>query len=228
MRTAPTLLLHTSSACKAFFPRKGKASCLTSKCESTNTVWISWSGRVAGSSTGRRRCRHGDWNPGGPLAQPSRNTWRQAKPAGRPRVIDFSTFLSSAFGSLLAGVFLLTSAPLWWKWWSRIRDNTSMEPPKWLVSLALVGIPLVIALFLIGLSAELEVSLEKGAIPPHHPGLTEEKAALAIAECDMKSVAVTAGIRRESSRDKARRKYKSACLLEKGFRWSLAASGPDT
>ena len=120
---------------------------------------------------------------------------------------NLSTMLNSVIGSLIAGLLLLTTAPVWWWKWFKPGDTTKFR--KGLLSFAgVLG-------FLI-----LLVYLERSSIPPHHPTLSDKEAEAAFAECAMKSIEATAAIRGSGSRLAAQRRHEKACLIDKGFEWN--------
>ena len=126
-------------------------------------------------------------------------------------MIDTTAILNSAIGSLAAGLLLVGSAPIWWRWWI---SHTGML--KRIVAwITLIGVPVGIVF---GASWLLAYS-ESTRTPHLHPGLTVEEATRAISTCEMKSIETTTNIISQSSRHTARVRYKAACLIEKGFRW---------
>lgn len=126
-------------------------------------------------------------------------------------MIDFTAIVSSVIGSLIVGILLVTSAPLWWKKW--VSNVTKLKK-------ALGGVAFFV--FIIGGITLAILGLEyveTKSIPPHHPGLTNEEVQLAHAECEMKSIEASADIISRSERSWARQRYRAACLIERGFRW---------
>ncbi|MYH34879.1 MAG: hypothetical protein F4133_13885 [Gammaproteobacteria bacterium] len=123
-----------------------------------------------------------------------------------------STIASSVLGSIIAGVLLLTAAPIWWKW-VKIADTARFgEVVKTIIVVAVM----VGALY--GVFALLDY-FERSSIPQHHPTLTEEEAEKAFMECEMESIKATAEITPLSERSAARQRYRAACLVNKGFDW---------
>ena len=130
-------------------------------------------------------------------------------------MIDLPTIVSSALGTAVVGILLLTSAPLWWRWLKRVE----------LAGLRKNLIPMAVFAVLIGILAvmiEVDGCMETESIPSYHPTFTEEEIGKAFSECQMKSIEVTSEIKGRSSRTVARRNYRRACLWEKGFRFSPA------
>ncbi|MDE0360592.1 MAG: hypothetical protein OXI74_05430 [Rhodospirillaceae bacterium] len=81
-------------------------------------------------------------------------------------MIDLPSILNSAFGSLLAGIVLLSSAPLWWKWLKRV-EASSLK--KKLEPAAIVG-GLLGLLLLLGSLLSYQ---EQSSIPRYHPDLSD-------------------------------------------------------
>lgn len=122
--------------------------------------------------------------------------------------LDWSTVVSTALGTVIAGALLLTSAPLWWrKWLDSVEAAKIKEAAK---TLAVFGFLLALWLGASLLSAYFD------SAPRHHPTLTEKEKRMAFSECEMESVKATSDISRR--RDYAQIKYRNACLISKGFR----------
>ena len=126
-------------------------------------------------------------------------------------MIDLTAIVSSVIGSLIVGILLVTSAPLWWRKW--VSNVTKLKKALGVVAFIVVILG-GIALAILGLDY-----IETKSIPPNHPGLTNEEVQLARAECEMKSIEASADILSRSERSWARQRYRAACLIEKGFRW---------
>lgn len=137
-------------------------------------------------------------------------------------MVDWSIVLHSALGSLIIALLFISSAPLWWKRFERLRsaETLSMIMDGLKGPLILGGI-LLFLVFLIVLMARIDFYLEDTSIPKYHPTLTDEEAKLVFAECQGKSIEATATIRGKQSRDEAQRKHRAACLIRNGYRWSV-------
>ena len=122
---------------------------------------------------------------------------------------DLSTMLSSVLGSFIAGLLLLTAMPVWWKW-LKPGDTTKLRKTIGAIFFCAVVLGLLI----------LSGYLGRNSIPLHHPTLSDKEAASAFFECEMKSIDITSAIQRRSSREAAKRRYRSACLIGKGFEWN--------
>ena len=131
-------------------------------------------------------------------------------------MIDLSAIVNSIIGSLAASLLLVViSAPIWWRWWKAHATVLRWALFGVITFLILMGI---IVLPFVGRELAMEHQ-ERSSIPRYHVGLTSEEQTLARAECDMRSVEVTAVIKSGKARGKARRIYRAACMIEKGFRW---------
>ena len=131
--------------------------------------------------------------------------------------LNVSVLLSSALGSLVAGLILLTTTPFWWKWakkWANT-EAASRRIKAWLPFLAFA---IILAALFFGMNY-FERSVEKSNIPPFHPSLTEEEAAAARSECKMRAIEATATLD-IYGRHRAAAQYYGACLESKGFEWN--------
>ena len=130
-----------------------------------------------------------------------------------------SVLISSAIGSLFAGLVLLTTKPFWWKcWWKWVNTEAVSKGIKaWL--------PLMAVLLLFFSPVFYINYVEKSNIPPFHPSLTEEEAAAARAECRMESIKATAALNMYE-REHTRVRYYGACLESKGFEWNEPQAVP--
>ena len=146
-----------------------------------------------------------------PLAQPlAEHTTHQRD------MIDLPAIVNSVIGGLVVSLLVaVISAPIWWRWWKA--HATAL---RWALFGAITFVSLTGIIVLPFVARELAMEhQERSSIPTHHIGLTSEEQIQARAECDMKSVEVTAVIESGKGRGKARRIYRAACMIEKGFRW---------
>ena len=127
--------------------------------------------------------------------------------------LNASVLASSAVGSLIAGVLLISAKPIWWKWVNTEAVRTGIK--SWLPFM------LAFILFVGGIFgiASYMYYVERTNIPPSHPTLTEKQAAAARAECKMKAIEATATLDMYQ-RDIAEARYYGACLASKGFEWN--------
>ena len=123
--------------------------------------------------------------------------------------LNASVLISSALGSLIAGVLLLTAKPVWWKWVNT--EAVSMGIKAWL--------PLIVFFLLLFAIGSCINYVERSKPSPFHPSLTKEEAAAARSECRMKAIEATAAMD-IYQRDRATRQYYDACLASKGFEWN--------
>ncbi len=123
--------------------------------------------------------------------------------------LNASVLLSSALGSLIAGLILLTTTPFWWKWVNT--EAVSRGIKAWWPLMAVV-------ICLVALVSYMNY-VERSNIPLFHPSLTDEEAAAARSECKMKAIEATAAMD-IYQRDRAAAQYYGACLASKGFEWN--------
>ena len=128
-------------------------------------------------------------------------------------LLNLHTIVSSAIGSLIAGLILLGTAPVWWKW---LHLENTAELKEKLKSILFFVVLIGILILLMMLSSYFEAR----SIPQYYSELSNEEAKMAIAECELQSIEATSTINSRYDRNSARVRIRSTCLLSKGFEWN--------